>query len=69
VGTWWALVNALSHFPELEAELELLGSGCNTTLIEDQVDALWALACPTSNLLASHVLPSVARGSPDGARE
>jgi hypothetical protein len=39
-GTWSALVTALSHFLELEAELELLGSGNNMTLTEDQVDSL-----------------------------
>jgi hypothetical protein len=39
-GTWSVLVTALSHFLELEAELELLGSGNNMTLTEDQVDSL-----------------------------
>jgi hypothetical protein len=29
------------HFPEWEPELELLGSGRNADLAEDQVDALW----------------------------
>jgi hypothetical protein len=38
-GTQSALVAALSHFPELGPELELLGSGCNAGLTEDQVDA------------------------------
>jgi hypothetical protein len=57
-----ALVAALSHFPELEAKLELLGSVRNAALMEDQVDALQALACPASDLLALHVLPLAARG-------
>jgi hypothetical protein len=35
------LVAALSHFSELETKLELLRSGHNTDLMEDQVDALW----------------------------
>jgi hypothetical protein len=35
------LVAALSHFSELETKLELLRSGRNTDLMEDQVDALW----------------------------
>jgi hypothetical protein len=30
---WLALTAALSHFPELETELELLGSGHNVDLI------------------------------------
>jgi hypothetical protein len=39
-GTRPVLAAALSHFLELGAELELLGSGCNADLTEDQVDAL-----------------------------
>jgi hypothetical protein len=35
------LVAILSHFPELKSELELLGSGRNADLTEDQVDAFW----------------------------
>jgi hypothetical protein len=53
-----ALVTALLHF------LELLGSGCNMALREDQVNALWALACPASDFLASRCL-----WPPDGAGE
>jgi hypothetical protein len=66
-GTRSALITTLSHFLELEVELELLGSGHNATLTEDQVDALWLLAHQISDLLALHVLPLVARGPPDGA--
>jgi hypothetical protein len=39
-GTWSALVAALSDFPELEIEMELLESGCNANLTDDQTDAL-----------------------------
>jgi hypothetical protein len=39
-GTQLVLAPALSHFPELGAELELLGSGRNMDLAEDQVDDL-----------------------------
>jgi hypothetical protein len=63
------LVTALSYIPELKAELELLGSRCNAALAEDQVDALWILACPASDLLVQHILPSIARDIPDGAGE
>jgi hypothetical protein len=35
-----ALITSLSHFLELKTELELLGSGCNAGLIEDQADTL-----------------------------
>jgi hypothetical protein len=63
------LVTALLHFLELEAELELLGTGHNVALMEDQVDALWILARSASDLLVSHVLPLVTRGPPYGAGE
>jgi hypothetical protein len=39
-GTQFALVAGLLHFLELETELELLGSGCNADLTDDQVDAV-----------------------------
>jgi hypothetical protein len=39
-GSRLVLAAALSHFLELETKLELLGSGRNTDLMEDQVDAL-----------------------------
>jgi hypothetical protein len=68
-GTRLALDAALSHFPELEAELELLGSRRNVALMEDRVDALWILACQASNLLSSYALPSVARSLPDDVGE
>jgi hypothetical protein len=68
-GTRSALVAALSHFLEQEAKLEMPWPGRNVVLTEDQVDALWILACPASDLLESHVLPSVAHGPPHGARE
>jgi hypothetical protein len=68
-GTRPALVTTLSHFLELEAELELLGSSHNAALMKDQVDALWIMLRPSSDLLALHVLPSVVCGPPDGAGE
>jgi hypothetical protein len=39
-GTQSALSTALSHFPELGTDLELIGSRRNVDLTEDQVDAL-----------------------------
>jgi hypothetical protein len=65
-GTQSSLATTLSHFPELGAKLGLLGSRYNAYLIEDQVDALWTQVCQASDLLASHVPPSVGRGPPDG---
>jgi hypothetical protein len=62
-GTRSVVVAALSHF----LELEMLMSGRNAVLTEDQVDALWILARLASNLLASYVLPSVAHNPPGGA--
>jgi hypothetical protein len=54
-GTRSTLVAALSYLLELGTELELLQSGCNTDLTEDQVDDLWAQACSASDLLASYI--------------
>jgi hypothetical protein len=68
-GTRSALLVALSHFLALEPELELLGSGHNEDLIEDQEYALWTWLRAASDSLVSHVHPSVAHGPPDGAGE
>jgi hypothetical protein len=65
-GTRSALAANLSHFPELGTEPELLGSGCSTDLTEVQVDALWTKVHPASNLLASYIPLSVARGPSNG---
>jgi hypothetical protein len=58
-GTRSTLVAAMSHFLELKSELQLLGSGCNVDLTEDQADALW-----TRVRMASDSLPPVASGRP-----
>jgi hypothetical protein len=42
------LTASLLHFPELETELEKLGSGRNVDLIEGQLDALWTETCQAS---------------------
>jgi hypothetical protein len=68
-GTRSMLVAALSHFPELNFELELLGSGRNADLIEDQADALWTQVRAALNSLASHVPSLVARNHPNDAGE
>jgi hypothetical protein len=62
-----ALIADLSHFPELEPELELLGSGYNVDLTEGQVEAFWAWTCQASESLSPWVPPSAARNPPDGA--
>jgi hypothetical protein len=68
-GTQSVLVAAVSHFLELEAELELLGSGRNVDLKEDQVDALWTQTRQASESLVAFIPPSVAHGSPDDMGE
>jgi hypothetical protein len=65
-GTQSAFVAALWHFQEWGPEQELLGSGCNMELSENQVDAFSTQARLTSDSLASYILPLVARDSPDG---
>jgi hypothetical protein len=42
-GTRSALVAVLSHFPELEPELELLGCRRDVDLSNNRADALWPL--------------------------
>jgi hypothetical protein len=39
-GSRSVLVATVSHFLELETELEVLGSGCRADLIEDKADTL-----------------------------
>jgi hypothetical protein len=51
-GARLALTAILSHFPELETELDLLGSGRNVDLIESKLDALWTQTCQASESLA-----------------
>jgi hypothetical protein len=68
-ATLLALVAALSHFSELNTELELLRSGRNADMREDQVDALWTQVCVASDSLASHVLPSIPHNPHDGMGE
>jgi hypothetical protein len=68
-GTRSTLVAALSHFLELKSELELLGSGRNADLTEDQADALWPLVDAASDLLALFFPSSVAHDPSDGAGE
>jgi hypothetical protein len=68
-GTRLALITTLSQFPKLEPELELLGSGHNADLTENQLDALWTRTRRASESLSSSVLPSNARNSPGDTRE
>jgi hypothetical protein len=47
----------------------MLQSRHSADLTEDQVDALWTQVRLTSDMLASHVPPSVARGPPNDTVE
>jgi hypothetical protein len=40
-GARLALTTILSHFLEVELELELLGSGYNVDMSKDEMEALW----------------------------
>jgi hypothetical protein len=64
-GTRSMLVAVLSHFPKQEPELELLGSGRDANLSDDQADALLPLVSLASDLLTSLIPSSLARGLPD----
>jgi hypothetical protein len=68
-GTQSTLVIAMSHFPELKSELEVLRSRRNADLTGDQADALWTRVHVALDSLALHVPPTPARSPPDGAEE
>jgi hypothetical protein len=59
----------LSHFPELEVELDLLGSCYSADLTIDQMEAHWSQTHRASKSLSSRVPPSAARDPPDGIEE
>jgi hypothetical protein len=63
------MVAAVSHFPELDVDLEVLRSRRNAGLTEGEVDALWSRVHTTTDSLASHVPSSVARSPPDSEGE
>jgi hypothetical protein len=64
-GTRSALVTILSHFPDLEPELELHGFGHDADLSDDCLGALWPLASVASDSLVSLVPSLLARDPPD----
>jgi hypothetical protein len=68
-GTKFALVATLSHFLEMKIDLELLGSGHNDDLREDQADGLWSQMLAALDSLASCVPSSVTRNPPDSVGE
>jgi hypothetical protein len=63
------LVAAVSHFPELRAELEVLRSRHSVDLTEDEVDALWIQVHAASDSLVLHVPSLVAHNPPDAVGE
>jgi hypothetical protein len=68
-GAWLAITIALSFFPELEVELDMLGSRYNVDLTHDEMEVLWAQTCWTSKSLSSRVPPSAVSSPPDGVGE
>jgi hypothetical protein len=54
------------HFPELDADLEVLGSERSAGLIDNEVDALWSHMCVAADSLSSHVPSVVAHNPPNG---
>jgi hypothetical protein len=68
-GSHSALVVTISHFPELDADLEVIGSGRSVGLIGDEVDALRSQVRTAADSLESHITSSVACNPPDGAGE
>jgi hypothetical protein len=68
-GSCSAFFATMSHFLELDADLEVLGSRHNAGLMEVEVDALWSRVHAAMDSLASHVPSLVAHNPPDSARE
>jgi hypothetical protein len=64
-----ALAAILSHFPDLEVELDLPGSGYNADLRSDEMEILWTQTRWASESLSSWAPPSATHSLPDGARE
>jgi hypothetical protein len=67
-GARLALTAVFSHFPKLELELELLGSGYNVDLTKDQMEVFWTWTHWASESLSSRVPLLVSRSPPDGTR-
>jgi hypothetical protein len=68
-GSRSALVAIESHFSEVIADREVLGSGCNAGLTMDEVDALWYWVRMAMDSLASHIPSSVASNPPNSIGE
>jgi hypothetical protein len=64
-GVWLVLTAVLSHFPELEVVLDLLGSGYNADLSCDEMETLWTWTHRASESLSSRVPPLAARSPLD----
>jgi hypothetical protein len=56
-GARVALTTILSHFPELELDLKLLGSGYNANLMKDEMEVFWTRTLQASESLSSRVPP------------
>jgi hypothetical protein len=63
------LTATLLYFPEMEADLELLGSGYNADLMSYEMEALWTQTHWASESLSSRVHPLAAHSPPDGPGE
>jgi hypothetical protein len=61
--------STMSHFLELDADMEVLESGHSVGLTDDEVDALWSCVHPVVDSLASRVPSSVARNHSYGMGE
>jgi hypothetical protein len=68
-GSHSALVVMVLLFPELDADLEVLGSGHNAGLAKDEINPLRFRVCAVVDSLSSHIPSSVARSPPDSVGE
>jgi hypothetical protein len=68
-GARLALTAILLHFPEVEVELDQLGSGYNIDLSYDEMETLCTWTRQASESLSSWVTLPAALSPPDDARE
>jgi hypothetical protein len=69
MGARLVLTAALSYFPEMEVELDQLGSGYNADLSSDEMETLLTRTHRASESLLLHVPPLAAHSPPDDAGE
>jgi hypothetical protein len=69
MGARLSLTTVLSHFPELESELGLLGFRYNASLTDGEMEILWTRTRRVSETISSRVFLSATRSPREDAKE